>query len=293
MAGRLSFEDNFASSHSAKKLSRESSLTATRQPGIPQKSALEPARRSVLSKKKTFSLTTAGNDFLRAELRDSAKRIIKEIVSSDKSASKYTGSEDHLHKRGLKSRPSSHSQKKEGISGLLDSHVASEIDKPLKWSKDDPRFKTCDSVSEVRHSEQTIKRLSSNGNAERLSFSQKSIINSIETMTRKSANFYFDRQAKQIAHESKDSVYDRLSNTHKFNSSNYHLQETQKLSRASMNRTLKHASSEKQSNPERSVRSILWVKDKHGVQTTDELKDMITQGMSTPFLPRQNRTLAQ
>ena len=101
-------------------------------------------------------------------------------------------------------------------------------------------------------------------------------------MTRKSATFYFEKQARQVAQENKDSVYTRLSSSHKFNSSNFNLQETQKLSRSNICRLMKPTSSEKQPTQEKAVKPITWSKEKPGVQTTDELKVMITQGMSKP-----------
>jgi hypothetical protein len=281
MAGRFSFKESFASNQSAKKLQRDTSLTIPKKPSTSQKAVIQPARKSVPFKKDDFVPTTAGNDFLRAELRDSAKRINKDPPPVANSANKGFSTYDNFYKRELKGKPSYSSQQKESYKTSQDSNMANEVDKTLKWSKDDPRFKTCDSVSEVRNAEQTLKRQSSNGKVERVSFSQKSIINSIETMTRKSANFYFDRQAKQAAQDSKDSVYTRLSSSHKFSSSNYNLQETQKYSRSSMNRILKPTSIERQSNFDKPTRSGLWHKDKQAVQTTDELKDMITQGMSS------------
>jgi hypothetical protein len=282
MAGRFSFKESFAS-QSATKVQRDNSLTLSKKPSTPQKQVPAPARRSVPTRKDD-QITTAGNDFLRAELRDSAKKINKEPFFGPSSANKGYRSHENFYKRELKGRPSSSSQQKESYKTSQDTNLANEVDKTLKWSKDDPRFKTCDSVSEARMAEQTLKRQSSNGKIDKVSFSQKSIINSIETMTRKSANFYFDRQARQAAHETKESVYTRLSSSHKFNSSNYNLQETQKFSRVSMGRLLKPSSIEKQSNFEKTTRSGIWSKEKHGVQTTDELKDMITQGMSKLLL---------
>lgn len=281
MAGRFSFKDSFAS-QSATKLQRDSSLTLNKKPSTPQKLGPTPGRRSVPSHKEEQP-TTAGNDFLRAELRDSAKKIVKDPYYGPGSANKGHQSQDRFYQRDLKVRPTSSSHQKNSFKGSPDTNMANEVDKTLKWSKEDPRFKTCDSVSASRNAEQTLKRQSSNGKVEKVSFSQKSIINSIETMTRKSANFYFDRQARQAAQESKDSVYTRLSSSHKFNSSNYNLQETQKFSRVGMTRLLKPTSIEKQGTHEKTARSGLWNKERHSVQTTDELKDMITQGMSNFF----------
>jgi hypothetical protein len=280
MAGRLSFKDSFGC-QSATKLQRDSSLTLAKKPSTPQKTGAMPARRSVPTKREDYMPTTAGNDFLRAELRDSAKKISKDKPSGHLSANKGTKSQDHFYRRELKGRPSSSSHQKEPFKTSQDLNLAIEPDKTMKWTKDDPRFKTCDSVSEARNAEQTLKRQSSNGKVEKVSFSQKSIINSIETMTRKSANFYFDRQARQAAQEAKETVYTRLSSSHKFSSSNYNLQETQKFSRLSMNRLLKPTSIEKTPNIDRSIKSAIWNKDKHGVQSKTELKGMITQGMSS------------
>ena len=143
----------------------------------------------------------------------------------------------------------------------------------LKWAKNDPKFKTCDSVT-LLHSkaDQTLKKAYSSSKlekAEKVSFSPKSIINSIETMTRKSVNFYIDRPNIQ----QKENIYTRLSSSSKLSSSNQNLQTTQKICRGQASRLFNTPTSLEKTQKNRPEIRLKCPQS----QTKENLKDMITQ----------------
>lgn len=282
---RSSFKESFGAPLSDKKISREKSMALIKKPsGSVKRSDQIYGRMSTPVRREDVGQTTAGNDFLRAELRDSAKRVTKDINFDSKiTKNRYKAVLETKYVSETKYRPSSTSSYKSARKLSREIEAAPEPAKTLQWSKDDPRFRTCDSMSEAKKSEKSIKRQSSSHKVEKISFSQKSIIQSIETMTRKSAHYYFENQAKQPSSEVKDCPYARLSSSYKFSSSNHNLGESQKFSRSSMSKLFKHPSIDKKVNLEGQKIGTGWTKDKTGVQTTGELKDMITQGMSKPF----------
>lgn len=285
---RSSFKESQSGSLSGKKLSIEHPLSFFKKPSSSVKRVEHVhGRRSTPVKHEDAGPTTAGNDVLRAELRDSAKRITKTLDFDGKVSSKgYRAVHETPYQCEVKYRPSSTSSYKSNKKLSKEPTPAPEPSKPLQWIKDDPRFRTCDSMSEAKKSEKVIKRPTSSSKVEKISFSQKSIIQSIETMTRKSAHYYFEKQIKQPTSESKDCPYTRLSSSYKFTSSNHNLGDSNPNGRTSMSRLFKHPSIDKKVNPEKQTTGIAWKREKQAVQTTGELKDMITQGMSRFGLPQ-------
>jgi hypothetical protein len=157
-----------------------------------------------------------------------------------------------------------------------------EVD--IKWTKDDTRFRTCDSVTSSStpkppSSDSVPRKPSSSVKNERLSFSQKSIINSIETMTRKSANIYMERgSTPSQSAQNKENKYTKLSSSSKYSYSNQNLQESEKPTRVDIIRLMRPLSNERKTSLEKKPRQ--WPSNKKAVQTKDELKGLITQGMS-------------
>jgi len=278
---RSSFKESYGAPLTDKKITREKPLSFVKKPStIAKKPESTYGRRSTPVRREVQGQTTAGNDFLRAELRDSAKRMPKDTNLSGRATHKaYRDALQTKNMSETKIRPSSTSSYKSTRKQEKDTETGLESSKPLQWSKDDPRFRTCDSMSEAKKSEKSIKRTNSSNKVEKISFSQKSIIQSIEALTKKSAHYYFENQNKPSPAEDKDCPYTRLSSSYKFSSSNHNLGESQKFSRSSMSRLFKHPSIDKKVSPDSHKKGTGWIKERNSVQTTGELKDMITQGM--------------